>query len=345
MNEDYILTSLELCKLLGISKDEFIAIENRMGVYPDGYLIEDRDYRVVIQSKGLRDYSESGAYALASYHLKGKDVNNTVCFNEKWQEIKSFIDQRRIDIQLAFVGDHIFNHCCSLIKRNDLFFVAESDLIVIFKTKRKYLRETFAEAGRSDITIPIEDIDYSDNISESERYYSMTGTGKLATVMSNKLTKEERRKWCEQVDDLFPDTINKITRQIEQRQKRIESVVDKVKRQKKCQVTGYEPNRLDNDSLAAHHLYDKATYPQLADVETNLMVMKQDIHNRFHNQYMKGTTKGCTINDFIQFVKINYPKFNECLDILNYKRQVLGKPEPIGKRTPSYVQLFLPASK
>jgi hypothetical protein len=344
MNEDYILTSLELCQLLGISTNEFITLEDQMGVYPSGLLIENQDYRIVIKSKGLRDYSEKGAYSLISYYFKEINADSMIDFNKKWQEIKGFIAQRRIDIQLAFVGDHIFTHCCSLVKRSDLFFIAESDLVVIFKTTRRYLREAFTEAGRSDITILVEDIDYSDNISESERYYSMTGTGKLATVMSNRLTREERRRWCEQVDDLFPDTINKIIHQIDQRWKRIEGIKNKVKAQAQniCQVTGNKQNKLDGDSLAAHHLYDQATYPQLADVETNLLVIKQEIHKRFHDQYMKGTKKGCTINDFIRFIKINYPKCNECLNILNYRRLVLGKPEPIGKRTPSHIQLRLP---
>jgi hypothetical protein len=343
MNKVYI-NSKELCDLLNVDTEEFIDIEDFLCKnYDSKYgLIEGKDYRYV-NGKGLREYTQAGAYTISEY------IKDSKSYSKKWlsetkNNIKMFIDSTQVHVVRANVRDEIINNCPSLIKRGDLFFVAESDLVAIFRTKQFYFTKIIKKASRSDQTTLIEDIDYSDSINEQETYYSLSGIYKLSITMSTSLTQVDRRDYTREVGNIFPETLEDIIQKIQDRITRIKYIMDQIRKTNRCQVTGDRRNRINNFELDVHHLFDRKMYPQLADDETNMLLIHSYIHDQFHVQYKGGSDKGCTIDEFIDFIKNYYPNSYDCITTLNLKKQALGNPEPIGKSLRPFV-LFLPISQ
>jgi hypothetical protein len=336
MAETYI-TSKQLIDTLKISSQELIEIEQSFDADPNDEwdLQEGKDYRIVIKASGLREYTQAGAYSIAKYLEKHRK-------SSFWDQLKEWFFHTRKDIRQAFVREKILDNCSSLVKRNNLFFISFADTVVIFGTRSDYLRKMADVARRYDSPlISGQDYDNFDNVI----YYSLSGIEKLAKAFQENLTQKNRRDLCEDVGDVIQDQIeNKIVAQILKRDKDICKAMKKAKdRDKKCLVSHQRGDKINTLRLAAHHLYSQAEYPNLSSNEANLITLAENVHEEFHMNFMGGSQKPCTIDDFIRFVQERYPQNTGIIVWLKQQNLTLGNPEPANLRK-AHV-LFLPAKQ
>lgn len=336
------ITSRKLIELLKITDETLEEIENYFDAISNDEweLVEGKDYKIVNRATGLREYMPSGAYTIAEYLEKTRQAQEKGLLGL----ITRFIRNLKGDIRKAFVKEKILNNCSSLVKRSDQFFISESNAIIIFGTNRKYLREIAERAKFSDKTILLENVDYADFINDSERYFSLTGVYKLSQVFGQQIKTKNRQDWCRDVGEVIQSQVGAIVNQILERETLIQKAMDNAKKRDKvtCRLTNEKKTRVNQLKLAAHHLYSKAEYPHLAAVSDNMITLKIDVHEHFH-QYMGGYDKSCTIDDFIKFAEQYYPNNSEIVIWLQYQKIVLGDPQPVKKNTPHV--LYLPASR
>lgn len=338
MAELYI-TSQKLVETLKIATQDLIETEQFFDSIQDDEweLTEGKDYKVVNKTSGLREYTSSGAYTIARY----LEATQKQTF---WQRLTEWITHTREEIRKAFVKKHILDNSSSLVKRNGLFFVSRSDLIAIFKTKSVYLKK-MAEHTQTTQYPLIEGEDFQDLVDEGGLYYSLAGIEKLSRSFKECQSKKNRQEWCGDVGEVAKPQVDAIVAEIQNREKRIQSAMDKAKKRdgNTCQVTGQKKNHVNKLKLAAHHLYSQNGYPYLADVENNLLTLVPEVHEQFHQDYLGGTQKPCTIDDFIKFVQDYYPSNTRIIILLNAQKQVLGNHQPTDQRKPHV--LYLPASR
>lgn len=139
--------------------------------------------------------------------------------------------------------------------------------------------------------------------------------------------------------------IEVIVKQILDRHKRLDKAKQdaKTRDKKRCLVTGEKPDKINSFKLAAHHLYSQSGYPHLADSVDNLITIKEEVHEQFHQHYMAGTCKSCTLDDFVNFVQQYYPDNYEVVTWLENQRRKLGHQQPVDIQKPHV--LYLPASR
>lgn len=333
------ITAQKLIEILKISSQDLIDIEHFFDSIPDDdwELIEGKDYKVVIQSTGLREYTESGAYTIARYLDSTR--NSTL-----WDRLVEWITHTHREIRRSFIKQKNLNNCSSLVKRNNQFFVSRSDVVAIFGTRSDYLRKMADYTQKTQHPL-IKGQDYEDFIDEGGLHFSVSGIYKLAQAFGESLTKKNRREECKEIGAVVELQIKDIVKQIIDRENQIKTVMQRVKKRDKktCQVTGEKFNAVNNLKLAAHHLYSQKEYPYLADVENNLITLSCTVHDQFHQNYMGGNCKRCTIDDFISFVQKYYPENSSVIIWLERQKLVLGNPQPVDVRKPHV--LYLPASK
>jgi hypothetical protein len=337
MAETYI-TANKLIEMLKISSDRLIEIQKAFDADPNDEwdLQVGKDYRIVNQSSGLREYTQSGAYAIAKY----LETHSKESF---FDVIKNWFLGTKKKIRQAFIRERIIDNASSLVKRNSQFFISSSDVVAIFQTRSDYLRKMAEEAKRDSSTILIQGEHYYED-SDNVRYYSLSAIEKLSRVFQAKMTKKNRRDFCGDVGEVIEDQVSHIVKIIAKNDKAALGAMKKVKsKHKTCFVTGVSGNAIQPINMAAHHLYSKADYPQLAANEANLVVIAESIHNDFHTAFMGGASKPCTIDDFIRFVQERYPEHYKAVNRLKHRQQTLGNPQPVNPKKPPV--LYLPASK
>jgi hypothetical protein len=336
MAEIYI-TSQRLIETLGIDSTQLIKVEEFFDSISDDEwdLVAGTDYKIV-QGSGLREYTQSGAYSIARY----LEATQKQSF---FQRIKEMILHTKQKIRQAFIGDHIIDNCSSLMKQNNQFFISQSDVVRIFKTRSDYLKKMLEVAQRQEQPL-IKGQDYMEILDGGGFYFSLAGISKLAEVMRTSQTKRNRQDWCNDVGEIIMPRVQGVVDQILEREKNIQKVMDHVKKKSKktCKVSGTKWDKINKLNFAVHHLYSRAEYPHLADVEGNLITLSTEIHDQFHNSFMGGTTKPCTIDDFIQFVNLYYPE-SPAKPWLQNQKVVLGN-QTIQKAAQPNV-FYLPASR
>jgi hypothetical protein len=177
-------------------------------------------------------------------------------------------------------------------------------------------------------------------------YFSLDGVFKIAQVLGQKLTRKNRREWCEEVGTVIKPKINEIVDQIKDREKNIAKFMNAAQKRDKsiCQVSGATKNKINKLKLGVHHLYGQNSYPHIADSVDNLITLDCKVHDQFHVDYMGGTNQSCTIDNFIEFVHAYYPENTKVVTWLTQQKIKLGNPQPIDLAKPPHV-LYLPASK
>lgn len=142
-----------------------------------------------------------------------------------------------------------------------------------------------------------------DNIDNVE-HWSQRGIARVAADMSRnheKQSRKSRQAWTDTVFEEIENAIQEQRKYLESSEARIQKAIDKAKRlaQSKCQVTLQKKSQTNVFDLHAHHLFDKSTRPDLADVLDNLLVMHEDIHRGFH---MWHGSESCEPKDFIEYL-------------------------------------------
>jgi hypothetical protein len=337
MVELYI-TSKELISTLKITDQDLIKLEQFFDSIPDDEweLIEGKDYKI-IKGNGLREYTSSGAYTIARYLEATKQQSF-------WQWIKEWITHTQREIRRSFIRKKILNNCSSLVKRNNQFFISRADVVQIFGTRSDYLTKMADYTQRTQHPL-IKGQDYEDLLDEGGLHFSVPGIYKLAQAFGECLTKKNRREECRDVGEVIKLQVDDIVSEILKREKRIETAKKNAKKRdgSVCKVTGKNKNKINNQKFAAHHLYSQSEYPYLADVENNLITLTPEVHEQFHQDYMGGNHKPCTIDDFINFVQKYYPSSSKVIIWLEQQKLILGNPQPLNSCKPHV--LYLPISR
>jgi hypothetical protein len=332
------ISGQDLIKILKISSQELIEIEKLFDADPDDEweLEEGKDYRVV-KSNGAREYTQSGAYTIARYIESTKKLSF-------WESLKEWFLHTREKIRKSFVRRKILDNCSSLVKRSDQYWVSQADAVAIFGTNVQTFRRMLEFTKATERPL-IKGTHYEDFIDEGGIYYSLEGIYRLSLAFSAQLTMKNRRDECRDVGEEISPQVDDIIKMLEARDKRIGKAKEDAKKRdhKTCQLTGDKPNRYKKCDLAAHHLYVASAYPHLADSIENLITISAEVHDRFHQEYMGGTHKPCTIDDFINFVHQYYPDNNRAIIWLQNQKLKLGNQEPISKQRRHV--LYLPLSR
>jgi hypothetical protein len=327
MTEIYI-TSKKLIEALNIKDQELIDIETFFDGIPDDQwdLKEGTDYKVVAGS-GLREYTCSGAFAIADY-LQFKHQSERGWFRNL---IDTLIRAIKGDVRKAFVKQQILSNSSSLVQNNSRYFLSSADVMAIFKTRSDYLRKMFEEAKNDDKTTLIKNEDYVE-LPDRGFYYSLPGMVKLGQVFSANIIRRNRKDWCIDVSEVVNPCMADILKQIDARNKSICKAVNQAKTRanKRCQVTENKGNQITKIPMAGHHLFSKAEYPHLVDSVDNIICISVEVHDHFH-QSMGGYHKPCTLDDFENFVKQYYPASNVFI-WLQQQRLKLGNQQPLKMR-------------
>lgn len=337
MAKTYI-SGQELAKELKITVEELIEIEKFFDAIPDDEweLNEDKDYRTV-KSNGAREYTQSGAYTIARYVESTKKLSF-------WESLTEWFLHTRAKVRKSFVRKKILDNCSSLMKRSDQYWVNRTDAVSIFGTNNQTLRRMLDHTQKTEFAL-IKGTHYEDFIDEGGIHYSLEGIYRLSLAFSSQLTSKNRRDECKDVGEEINPQVADIIKMIQARDKNIEKAKKDAKKRDRttCQVTGEKPNRYKKLPLAAHHLYSASTYPHLADSVENLITVSAEIHDRFHQDFMGGTHKPCTIDDFTKFLHEYYPENSKTVIWLQNQKLKLGNQEPINPKK-SHV-LYLPLSR
>lgn len=318
------ITSHKLIKTLNITSHELLNLEAFIDAHSDDEweLNEGKDYKVV-NGKGLREYTETGAFTIAGCLEHQRSVQ------QGWFQklIRKLVETIKGNIRKVFVREKILNNASSLVQNNNRYFLSKKDVVTIFGTRPDYLQKMLDLAKGSDKTLLIKDEDYID-LRDQGIYYSLSGLVKLAEVFAQELKQKNRRIWCADVGKEINPCLDDILNQIKLRNEAITKAVCQAKSKagKKCQVTGVKGDTISTIPMAGHHLYSKAEYPHLAACVDNIICITCDVHNHFH-QSMGGFDKPCTLDDFVAFVKCYHPEQTAVLTWLQAKKLILGTPQ------------------
>ncbi|MGY2801368.1 hypothetical protein [Thermostichus sp. MS-CIW-25] len=322
------VSSNKLAEFLGISLEELREIEAYFDSIPDDEweLVEGKDYRVINKSSGLREYTQSGAYAILSFlrsrSEQGRKYSTDTSISTS---IRNWFKEEYRKRQKALVDHRILENSSSLVRRQDQFWLSLQDVVTIFGTRTDYLKKALEIASKQSKLI--KDVHYTRFGNDDTVYLSLRGIYELAKIMVEVLKQNHRKDWCRDVGERIEPQIQAIVKTIQDRQRQIERAKELARRRDKnlCGVT-----RKTASSLTVHHLYSEAHYPKIAANLSNLITIASEVHSHFH-QWMGGFNEPCTIDDFIKYVLEYYPENKNLIIWLEQQKASLGPQLPIGK--------------
>jgi hypothetical protein len=316
------VSSNKLAAFLGIDLEHLKEIEDYFDRIPDDEweLVEEKDYRIVNKSSQLREYTQSGAHTILSF-LKSQAEQG----NKSFGDIKNWFNEERRKKQKALVDHTILQNSSSLVKRQDQFWLSLRDVVMILETRTDYFKKVLEIASKQNKLI--KDIHYTRFGNDDAVYISLRGIYEFAMIMKEVIKQNHRKEWCQDVGEQIEPQINRIIKEIRDRQKQIEKAKDAARRRDRhiCKVTQKMAS-----SLAIHHLYSEAYYPNLAANPSNLITLADEVHSHFH-QWMGGFNKLCTVDDFIKYVLEYYPENSKLIFWLAQQKATLGPRDPTGK--------------
>ncbi|WP_404785665.1 hypothetical protein [Altericista sp. CCNU0014] len=194
-----------------------------------------------------------------------------------------------------------------IVVRGELVFIERPQVIRILDTNGKGInfaarreQDNCELQGREQMKpgVHFEDVD-------NVQYWSQRGIVRLAQNMSenlgNKSASKSRKTWTDAVAEVVEDAIEYQKKYIESFDARITRAMNHVKSQadKKCQVTHEKQEPAAPFDLHVHHLFDRATRPDLADFQDNLIAIHENLHRNFHDWHGSAS---CEPKHFIDYL-------------------------------------------
>jgi len=306
--KEILLSDEETAKVLGIRADKLYKICNFFDADADDDwdLIEGEHFEW--QNKGARKrrFYEAGAVAIAKYiqeeaasSLIGGLIDKVIeTFTHRRQKIRRHLVRRRVSVEFSSLDDVSITE--------NLVFLARPKAIRILETNGKGLNYSIRRIQNDDSLDGQEQLEpgvHFDNIDDVE-HWSQRGIARIASDMSRnheKRSRKSRQAWTDTVFEEIESAIQEQRKYLESSEDRIKKAIDKAKRlaQNKCQVTHQKKSPTNVFDLHAHHLFDKSTRPDIADVLDNLLVMHEDIHRGFHLWH---GSDSCEPKDFVEYL-------------------------------------------
>jgi hypothetical protein len=288
----------------------------------DWDLVVDVDYQIINKNKKLRNFSPKGALKIAAYLDQ----------NEKrgiFYKIKQFLTRHDEKLRKSFARKLIIEELCDskeIQVYNGRAMIHKQSLRRILETNGSKLKNTVNNLQqRTEQPLELGVDFYEDD--KSEFWFSESGVVIISKSMSETLTNKSRREMCKIIEMEFPRAFKEILDDETKRKIEIDNAKKRAKNrdQYTCQITSKKPDKDKSFNLAVHHLYCAQKYPHLATVDTNLITIKEDIHQEFHGT-LGGFHQPCTIEDFINFVHTYYPDHEAKLTLkLQKAKKVLEK--------------------
>ncbi len=248
-----------------------------------------------------RRFTEEGVEALASYYEKDNNgflASVMEALTHRRRRRKQMLVSRRIT-QEFIESSH------PVEVRGELAFVDRSTTINILQTNGKGLNNCKKRLFSNGSLEGQEGLEIGKQFlltEEDEILWSQKGLASIAVDMShNSSLKKSRRAWVDAVGDVVEDCFKMEIKRIQAAPMRLEKAISSAKRiaNFRCQVTGRKKTRSNNLSLDGHHLFDKSTRPDLADLHDNILVVQGDIHSEFHSWKGSGP---CFPKDFLDYL-------------------------------------------
>ncbi|MGJ3251563.1 MAG: hypothetical protein ACFE0J_10585 [Elainellaceae cyanobacterium] len=298
------ITAKELADALDITPDRLIDICEFFDSDPDDDWELIKGLHFEHGSYGARVFSAEGAVEICNY-LEANQKERPLL--QRWKRWLLQRDRRLKGLMVAKHIQEISQLKGQIVFRNSRAFLGPRACreVLGLGTRQDILNRTFREVQRSENT-EIEPLKIDSDFFNDEqdiRYLSRSGLASVSKHLGIRLSQKHRQEWVKVVADYAPPALETIEKYEADREKRIKKVMDRVRSQAKsrCQLTDRRKAVYKFD-LEVHHLFDKNAYPQLADMETNLIAIGSDLHTHFH-QWMGGTHVTCTVDDMERYVE------------------------------------------
>ena len=249
-----------------------------------------------------RRFTEEGVEALARYYERNElGILALVieALTHRRRKRKRMLVSRRITQELIESGGLVET-------RGELAFVNRPTTIKILQTNGVGLRNSINRLSTSDSLEGQEGLEIEKHFIQTkkdETIWSQKGIASIAVDMkNNSYIGKSRKAWVEAVGDVVEDCFKSEMKRIEGTEERINRAIAKAKRaaQDTCQITGAKKKRGGPKmQLDGHHLFDKASRPDLDDLHENILVVESSIHSEFHS--WKGN-RSCVPKDFLDFI-------------------------------------------
>jgi hypothetical protein len=288
INKKYeLLSAEETAQILGIKLPKLYKICKIFDQHNDDEweLIEGEHFEWLSKKMETRRFYESGAMAIAKYIQEATTANPVSSFIDT---VVERITHRRERTRRMLVRRRIIHETQDLqgiVVRGELVFIERPRVIRILDTNGKGInfaarreQDNCELQGREQMKpgVHFEDVD-------NVQYWSQRGIVRLAQNMSenlgNKSASKSRKAWTDAVAEVVEDAIEYQKKYIESFDARITRAMNHVKSQadKKCQVTHEKQEPASPFDLHVHHLFDRATRPDLADFQDNLIAIHENL--------------------------------------------------------------------
>lgn len=336
----------DLAKALKLRVDQIDNIINIFDSNPDDEweIIKGKDY---IFQGGQRFFSEEGAFAIADYVEKVHIPKNPKpIWESMWDNFHDWMTNYKTKMKQQFAIQKLKESLQEreindlLIPKYNTHFMSTDNVVKVLSTNHAKLYQVFRQLKRTEQPLILEK-HYFEDPDQGEpprnRYYSCLGIIKITEYLGDKdtgLKQKNRRDWCQLVGEIIEPTVQKLlkegTSQDNKIKKAMETARDMYNNQ--CQITGKKSTRHNNTTIEVHHIYDKKTYPHLADCVDNLITLDDQVHTAFHawntaQNREKGKTnpESCTIDHLLTFAIEKYPDRVKSIDQLSNIKSKLSK--------------------
>ena len=300
-----LLTDRETAKLLRIKINSLYKTVDFFDEFDDDEwdLIEGEHFEYVQRHGELKErrFTEEGVEALAKYlegDQQGLFSKVLESLTQRKRKRKQLLVSRRITQELID-GDGLVEAV------GNLLFVDRKTSINILQTNGLGINNAIKRLAKADSLDGQEslEIDHHFIVAEDGSHaWSQKGIASIALDMNqhSRITKA-RRAWVAAVGEVIEDCFKKEVKRLESAPTRITNAISKAKRASNntCQVTGSSKARGKILELDGHHLFDKSTRPDLADLHENILVMQSSIHDDFHS-WKRGNK--CVPSDFLDYL-------------------------------------------
>ncbi|MEB3247905.1 MAG: hypothetical protein VKK07_01015, partial [Merismopediaceae bacterium] len=297
--EDFFITEDQVLDALSLEKIELDSIVDTLTKSEEFDFEEGVHFRYVNKAQKIREFARLALIVTAEYFESKGELNQSQKVVNLLKKLITQEEQKQIDKEIiALTLKVVSDDSSKIVVRRNRHWLSYRDVKTILKTTLERLDQAFEDIARSDLPLMIEE-DFEDI--EDERYYSYSGLERICLELSEKLKTEHERLYTSRVPKIAPSVIEEKAKLRLPSDTEIERAKKEALKQQgyKCQVTGKTKSEA---SLEVHHLYSQNTYPELASDQDNLFVIANEVHRDFHTWH-EGTSKPCTVNDFIRFIE------------------------------------------
>ena len=302
-----LLTDRETAKILGIKVSRLYETVDYFDRYDDDpwELIEGEHFEFVQRSGDYQErrFTEEGIEAIAKYLEGDKEgVIDRVMemFTRRKRKRKQMLVSRRITQELIEASGIVHTS-------GDLLFIDKRTSIKVLQTNGLGINNSVRRLVRSDSLDGQEGLEIEKHfvIDEcGEKAWSQKGLASIAIDMKqNSSITRSRRAWVSAVGEVVEDCFKKELKRLSSSDLRISNAIKHAKRASRdtCQVTGSRKARGRQLTLDGHHLFNKSSRPDLADLHENILILESSIHSDFHSWQSRRGAK-CEPKDFLEYL-------------------------------------------